>query len=73
MIEVYRLAALGSQKGAVALGRAYKELFDASGEPPRVAYFDEDLIHALEKWYPTTRGDERPLIKWLLERIKQHG
>ena len=47
VIEAYREAALGSAEGAIAFARAYRDLFQVSGEIPRLAYFDESLIQAL--------------------------
>jgi hypothetical protein len=42
VIEAFRGCALTSDAGAVAFARAYKELFEKSGEKPRAELFDEN-------------------------------
>lgn len=69
VMHAYRSPALSSSEGAVAFAQAYRELFEISGETPNAAYFDKDLIHALERWYQRVAGNERSIIGWLLEKI----
>jgi hypothetical protein len=47
VIDACRESALGSAEGAVAFARAYRDLFEVSGESARLSYFDESLIQAL--------------------------
>jgi hypothetical protein len=42
VIEAFRGCALASPAGAVAFTRAYRELFEKSGEKPGSAFFDEN-------------------------------
>jgi len=41
VIEAFREAAISSKKGIEVFARAYRDLFEISGESPRPAYFDE--------------------------------
>jgi hypothetical protein len=69
VVQIYRAAALNSREGAVAFAQAYRELFEVSGEPPRVANFDTDLLHGLENWLQTATDEERSVIGWVLEKV----
>jgi hypothetical protein len=69
VIEVYRQAALTSKDGVIALGRAYRELHEESGESPRAAFFDDTLIRVLQT---TVQNLEEPAcsnVRWILESI----
>jgi len=48
VIEAFRGCALASHAGVVAFARAYRELFEKSGEIPRAELFDEELLRALK-------------------------
>jgi hypothetical protein len=48
VIKAFRGCALASRAGLVAFARAYLELFEKSGEQPRAALFDEELLQALK-------------------------
>ena len=67
--DAYRGAALASSVGAAAFARAYRELFSCSGEGPRVAYFDEPLIQALEAYLPQLTGEDHSNVEWVLQTL----
>ena|ERR1700688_2551339 len=69
IIGVYRAAALKSPQGVIALASAYRDLFAVSGEPP--AYFDEDLVHALQRYLPGLPEEDRSTVQWILETLKR--
>jgi len=69
VIEAYRQAALASKAGVIALGRAYRELYEESGESPRAVFFDESLIHALQTTVRDLDEPARSNICWILESI----
>ena len=69
VIEAYREAALRSTEGAVAFARAYRELFTVSGEPPRLAHFDEPLIQALKGCVSQLPESDRSEVEWILNVI----
>ena len=68
-IEAYRDAALASSMGGGALCRAYRELFLASGEAPRFAYFDAQLIEALRSYISQMPEADRMNVQWVLQSI----
>jgi hypothetical protein len=70
IIEAYRSAALTSHAGVIAFGRAYRELFENSGEPPRAIFFDKDLIQALEASLPALPQSDRSVVQWILQSIR---
>jgi hypothetical protein len=70
VIEAYRRVALVSQEGVIALARAYRELFESSGEGPRAAYFDSDLLQALRSRLPELPEGDRRTVEWLLQSIR---
>jgi len=68
VIEAYRAAALSSKDGVEALARAYRDVFQMSGEVPRSAYFDDKLVMALKAGmseFAAESGD----LEWLLRSI----
>ena len=70
VIKTYRTAALHSCEGAVAFAYAYHELFQVSGEGPHLAYFDEELILALENClHRASAANGYELIRWVLISI----
>lgn len=71
VIDAYGEAALGSSDGAVAFARAYRELFDVSGEFPRSSYCDESLIRALRNCVSRCSEIDRHVIEWLLEAMRE--
>jgi len=70
VIEAYREAALQSTDGAVSLARAYQELFEATGEGPRLAYFDESLIQALKNCVSQLPESDGSGVEWILNAIR---
>jgi hypothetical protein len=70
VIEAYRSAALTSQAGVVAFVRAYRELFENSGEPPRAIFFDKDLVEALEASLPALSQSDCSVVEWVLQSIR---
>jgi predicted nucleic acid-binding Zn-ribbon protein len=70
VIDAYREPALRSTEGAVAFAHAYRELFDVSGELPRLAYFDESLIQVLGNCVSQLSKRDRAAIEWVLNAIR---
>jgi hypothetical protein len=71
VVEAYRESALRSTEGAVAFARAYRQLGDASGEPPRLAFFNGSLIQALRSCALEVSEGDRSAVEWVLRRIKE--
>ena len=69
VIEAYRDVALASGVGGAALARAYRELFLASGEAPRPAYFDKRLIEVLRSYVHEMPEPDRTDVQWVLQTI----
>lgn len=69
VVQAYRGAALKSKEGVIAFARAWRELFEVSGEPPRSAYFDANLVRALESWLQQLTDAERANLQWVLRSI----
>ena len=69
MIEAYRAAAISSKDGVKALACAYRDLFQMSGEVPRPAYFDDQLVVALQAGMAKLSGSESSDLEWLLRSI----
>jgi hypothetical protein len=70
VIEAFRGCAVASPAGAVAFARAYRELFEKSGEKPRAKLFDEELLQALKTRLSDLSNDDQAIVQWLLESIK---
>jgi hypothetical protein len=70
VIEAFRGCALASHAGAVAFARAYHELFEKSGEKPRAALFDEELVQALKTRLPDLSNNDRAIVQWLITSIE---
>lgn len=70
VIEAFRSAALASQAGVVAFARAYRELFQNSGEGPRAIFFDKELVRALEDSLLTLSESDCRTVQWVLESIR---
>jgi len=71
IIGAYRAAALKSPQGVIALASAYRDLFAVSGEQPWPAYFDEDLVRALQHYLPELPEEDRSTVQWILESLKR--
>ena len=69
VIEAYREAALLSKEGAGAFACAYRELFDISGESPRMAFFDETLVQSLKAKLSEMAETDRGNVEWVLHSI----
>jgi hypothetical protein len=70
VIETFRACAIASQAGVIAFGRAYRELFEKSGEKPRAELFDEELLQALKARLPDLSGDDQAVVRWVLASIE---
>jgi hypothetical protein len=70
VIEIFRRCALASHAGAVAFARAYRELYEKSGEEPRAELFDEELIQALTVSLPDLSNDDQAIVRWVLASIE---
>jgi hypothetical protein len=66
LIEAFRRCALDSTAGVVALVRGYRELFEISGERPRPALFDTELLQALRARLPELSNNDRASAQWVL-------
>jgi hypothetical protein len=73
VIEAYRACALASHEGVLALARAYRELYERSGESPRRELFDEELRQALEAGLAALRSQDRDDVGWILESAFRHS
>src|SRR6476646_7765154 len=70
VIEAFRGCAVASHAGAVAFARAYRELFEKSGEKPRAKLFDDELLQALKTRLPDLSNDDQAIVQWVLESIE---
>jgi len=70
VIEAFRGCALASGAGAVAFARAYRELFEKSGEKPRAELFDKELLQALKTRIPDLSNDDQAVVQWVLASIE---
>lgn len=70
VIEAFRGCALASHAGAAAFARAYRELFEKSGEKPRAELFDEELLQALKTRLPDLPDDDQAIVQWLIASIE---
>lgn len=69
VIEAFRGCALASKAGAIALARAYRELFEKSGDAPRADLFDEELVSALQTRLAEFSNAQRASVEWVLKAI----
>lgn len=70
VIEAFRGCALASDAGVVALARAYRELFEKSGEKPRAKLFDKELLQALKTRLPDLSNGDQAVVQWLIASIE---
>ena len=56
--------------GVVALARAYRELFQKSGEKPRAELFDAELLQALKTRLPHLSNGDQAIVQWLMASIE---
>jgi hypothetical protein len=70
VIEAFRGCALASPAGAIAFARAYRELFEKSGQKPRAELFDEELLQALKTRLPDLPDDDQAIVQWLIASIE---
>ena len=70
VIEPFRGCALATHAGAVAFARAYRELFEKSGEQPRADLFDKELLQALKTRVPDLSNDDQAIVQWVLASIE---
>jgi len=69
LIEAYRACALASHEGVIAFARAYRELYENSGESPRRELLDEELSQALETRLSALRNHDQGIVEWILESV----
>jgi hypothetical protein len=69
VIDAYREAALLSKEGVEAFACAYQELFQISGETPRMTFFDEPLVLSLKAKLPEMAETDRRNVEWILHSI----
>jgi hypothetical protein len=69
VIEAFRGCAVASHAGAVAFARAYRELFEKSGEKPRAELLDQELLQALKTRLPDLSNGDQAIVQWVLARI----
>jgi hypothetical protein len=69
-LEAFRGCALTSHAGVVAFARAYRELFDKTGEKPRAELFDAELLQALKKRLPDLSNEDEAVVQWVLTSIE---
>ena len=67
VLQLFRPAALKSPAGVLAFARAYRELFELSGEGPR--QLDPELIECAQSALETLASPERGEVQWLLESV----
>jgi hypothetical protein len=70
VIEAFRGYALASNTGTVALARAFRELFEKSGEKPRAELFDGRLLEALKTRLPYLSNEDQLIVQWLIASMK---
>jgi hypothetical protein len=70
VIEAFRGCALASCAGVIALARAYRELYEKSGEIPRAELFDEELLRALKTRLPDLSSDDQAIVQWVIASIE---
>jgi hypothetical protein len=70
VIEAFRGCALASDAGAVAFARAYRELFEKSGEKPSAELFDKELLQALKTRLPDLSNDDQAIVQWIVASIE---
>lgn len=68
-IEAFRGCALASHAGVVALARAFRELYEKSGEKPRAELFDPELLRALKARPTDSSGEDQSIVRWLLTSL----
>jgi len=69
VIEAYRACALASHEGVIAFARAYRELYERSGETPRRELFDEELSQVLETRLSALRDHDQDILEWILASV----
>src|SRR5207245_2769475 len=65
VLDIFRVPALFSYEGVIALARAYKSLHEESGESPPPRFDDEQLTLAIKHSQNVATGDEKRLLSWL--------
>jgi hypothetical protein len=67
LVRMFREPALSSKEGVVELSRAFRALFELTGEAPRKEFFDTQLMGAMLAAGRLVNDEE---VKWLLERLE---
>ena len=73
VIETFRAAALASRDGVIAFAHAYRELSENSGEAPRLAFFDKELLRTLEASVASLPQREQHILHWVLQSVGSSG
>jgi hypothetical protein len=67
VIQVFHEAALATPAGVQALAQAYRQLFEASGEKPRV--LDPHLERCVQSALKALSEGDRAVVQWLLDCV----
>jgi hypothetical protein len=65
-VEAYRLCALASREGVIAVARPFRERSDKSGEEPQGDLFDAALLEAIRTRLPELYGEDSEVLKGVL-------
>ena len=65
-VEAYRGCALASAAGVVVFARAFRELYERTGEKPRPDLFDPQLLQALKARFPELESDDLAVVQWVV-------
>jgi hypothetical protein len=71
VLEAYRKCALGSVGGVAAFARAYRGLFEKTGEKPSAKLLDEELLQALKTTGSELSGEDQEIVRWILDCAKE--
>jgi hypothetical protein len=69
VVETFGAAALSDSGGAGAFARAYRELFEMSGESPRAEFLGEELTEALKSALPQLSDQDQSTVRWILQSL----
>lgn len=69
VVETFGAAALSDTAGVKALARAYRELFEKSGESPRAEFLGEQMIETLKSALPRLSDQDSSTVRWILRSL----
>lgn len=52
------------------MARAFRELFEKSGEKPLAELFDGELLQALDKRLPDLSNGDQVIVQWVIASMK---